>query len=124
MRRPQQFSTTSPASRCPFSSFYVDSKHVAYVSSGRLPVRAPGVDPGLPTVGTGEYDWRGFLAPAAPPTGRSTLDTRIVNWNNKPAPGFSLADDNFSYGPIHRSLLQRFLRPATRRKITELDAVK
>jgi hypothetical protein len=29
----------------------------------------------------------------------------IVNWNNKPAPGFAAADDNFSYGPVQRSLL-------------------
>jgi acyl-homoserine lactone acylase PvdQ len=26
----------------------------------------------------------------------------IVNWNNKPAAGFAAADDNFSYGSIHR----------------------
>jgi len=26
----------------------------------------------------------------------------IVNWNNKPAAAFSAADDNFSYGTVHR----------------------
>ena len=29
----------------------------------------------------------------------------IVNWNNKPAAGFSAADDNWSYGSVHRVLL-------------------
>ena len=41
-----------------------------------LPLRAAGTDPALPTVGTGEYDWRGFLpvrrarARINPPSGR------------------------------------------------------
>ena len=33
-----------------FNSFYIDSKHVAEYTSGKLPIRAPTVDPGLPTV--------------------------------------------------------------------------
>jgi acyl-homoserine lactone acylase PvdQ len=88
-----------------FNGFYVDSKHIAYVSAGRLPVRAPGVDPGFPTVGTGDDDWRGFLAPAAHPQAIDPPTGVLVNWNNKPAPGFSAADDNFAYGTVHRSLL-------------------
>ena len=43
-----------------------------------------------------------------------------MNWNNKPAPGFAAADDNFAYGSIHRSLLlQRGIRsPARTRSST------
>ena len=33
----------------------------AYFSSGRLPQRARGLDRRLPTLGTGDYEWRGFL---------------------------------------------------------------
>jgi len=94
-----------------FNWFYADSKHIAMYSSGRLPLRAPGVNGGLPTNGNGSYEWRGWLAPMVhvhvldPPSGE------IVNWNNKPAPKFSSADDNFSYGAIQRvQLLQRNLR--------------
>lgn len=102
---PQQFTHDLSRFEMSFNGFYVDAKHIAYVSSGRLPIRSPGVDPGLPTVGTGGYDWRGFLAPAAHPQAIDPASGVIVNWNNKPAPGFAAADDNFSYGPIHRSLL-------------------
>ena len=50
-----------------FNWFYADDKHIAYYSSGRLPVRAPGTDPALPTIGTGAYEWQGFLRAAQHP---------------------------------------------------------
>jgi acyl-homoserine lactone acylase PvdQ len=106
-----------------FNAFYVDAKHIAYVTCGRLPIRAGGVDPGFPTVGTGEYDWRGFLAPDAHPHAIDPAGGVIVNWNNKPAPGFDAADDNFSYGPVHRSLLlSRPLQGSD--KLSLLDVVR
>jgi acyl-homoserine lactone acylase PvdQ len=105
LRSAQQFTHDLSRFEMSFNGFYVDSKHIAYVSSGRLPIRASGVDPGLPTVGTGGYEWRGFLAPAAHPQAIDPASGVIVNWNNKPAPGFAAADDNFSYGPVFRSLL-------------------
>jgi acyl-homoserine lactone acylase PvdQ len=40
---------------------YVNRHHVAYFSSGRLPIRARGTNPMLPTLGTGNDNWRGFL---------------------------------------------------------------
>src|SRR5690606_22799315 len=36
-------------------------KGAAFFSSGRLPKRARGLDRRLPTLGTGGYEWRGFL---------------------------------------------------------------
>ncbi len=48
-----------------FNWFYADDRDIAFFSSGRLPVRAPGADPALPTPGTGEHEWRGFLPFAA-----------------------------------------------------------
>ena len=90
-----------------FNWFYADDRDIAFFSSGRLPLRAPGTDPSLPTIGTGEYDWRGFLPAAAhaqainPPTGA------IVNWNNKPAGSVGSADANFAYGSVQRVELLR-----------------
>ena len=108
---PQQFVRDLERFEMSFNGFYVDASHIAYVSSGRLPLRASGVDPGLPTIGTGAYEWTGFLAPDAHPHAIDPASGRIVNWNNKPAPGFAAADDNFAYGPIHRVLLlQRNLK--------------
>jgi acyl-homoserine lactone acylase PvdQ len=85
-----------------FNWFYVDSKNIAYYVSGRDPIRPPDVNPNLPTWGTGGSEWRGFL-PASrhvheinPPQGF------FDSWNNKPAPGFSAADNQYGYGPVYR----------------------
>jgi len=122
LRSAQQFTHDLSRFEMSFNGFYVDSKHIAFVSSGRLPIRADGVDPGFPTIGTGAYDWKGFLAPAAHPQAIDPPSGQIVNWNNKPAPNFASADDNFAYGPIHRSLLlSRGLKPG---RNSVLDVVR
>ena len=61
---PQTFVRTMSKVELAFNWHYADSEHIAYFSSARLPLRAPGTDPQLPTLGNGEFDWRGF-APAA-----------------------------------------------------------
>jgi acyl-homoserine lactone acylase PvdQ len=105
VRTPRQFFDTMSKFELTFNWFYADSKHIAMYSSGRLPIRASGVDPGLPTNGDGSYEWRGFLAPMAHPHLVDPASGAIVNWNNKPAAGFGAADDNWSYGSVHRVLL-------------------
>jgi acyl-homoserine lactone acylase PvdQ len=88
-----------------FNWFYADDRDIAMYSSGRLPLRDPGVDPGLPTIGTGRYEWRGFLPARRHPHEINPRSGVIVNWNNKPAPSFAASDSNWSYGSIHRSQL-------------------
>jgi acyl-homoserine lactone acylase PvdQ len=105
-----------------FNGFYLDGKDIAYVSCGRLPVRAPGVDPAFPTAGTGDDDWRGFLAPAKHPWAIDPGSGEIVNWNNKPAPKFAAADDKWSYGSIYR--VQLLERGVKRGKNSPLDLVR
>jgi acyl-homoserine lactone acylase PvdQ len=96
-----------------FNWFYADSKHIAMYSSGRLPLRAPGVNGGLPTNGDGAHEWRGFLAPLAHPHVVDPASGEIVNWNNKPAAAFAAADNNWGYGSVYRvQLLQRGLAQA------------
>ena len=51
---------------------------------------------GLPTKGTGKYEWRGFLQQGGTRTAITPHDGTIVNWNNKPAPGWQAADDKWS----------------------------
>jgi hypothetical protein len=86
-----------------FNWFYVDSRDTGYFVSGADPIRPSDVDPDLPTWGTGQAEWQGFL-PASqhvhevnPPTGF------FVSWNNKPAPLFAAADDQYAYGQVYRS---------------------
>jgi acyl-homoserine lactone acylase PvdQ len=84
-----------------FNTFYADSRQVAQITTGRLPLRAAGVDAGLPTDGQGQHEWRGFLKPRAHP--QAVLNGGVLNnWNNKPARGFPGADDQWSYGSIGR----------------------
>ena len=93
-----------------FNWFYADDRDIAMYSSGRLPVRAPGTDPALPTDGSGAYDWRGFLTPAQHAQAIDPAGGEILNWNNKPAANVGASDDNWSFGPVQRvQLLQRRL---------------
>ena len=62
VHNPQQFFKAANELETTFNIPYVDSRHIAYFSAGRLPILAPGTDPSLPTLGTGQYDWRGFLS--------------------------------------------------------------
>jgi acyl-homoserine lactone acylase PvdQ len=90
-----------------FNWFYADDRDIAMFSSGRLPVRAAGTDPALPTLGTGEYDWRGFLPFSAHARGINPPTGAILNWNNRPGPNVGAADSNFAYGSVHRNDLLR-----------------
>lgn len=85
-----------------FNWHYADNRDIAFFSSGRLPVRPRNVDPSLPTLGTGRFEWRGFLSRAAHPQAIDPRGGVIRNWNNKPAAGFGAADDEFSYGAVQR----------------------
>lgn len=107
-----------------FNWAYADSERIAYALSGAMPQRARGTSPELPVLGTGEFDWRGFdprtrdaawLPFAKHP--QAVDPERLVSWNNKPAPGWAAADDQYGYGPLQRSqMLADKVRRATRGK--------
>jgi hypothetical protein len=78
-----------------FNSFYIDNQHIAMYTSGRLPIRPPAVDPGLPTLGTGQYEWQGFLSDGGHIQGVDPRDGTITNWNNISAHGFGASDENW-----------------------------
>jgi len=88
-----------------FNWFYVDDRDTGYFVSGLDPIRPSDVDPDLPTWGTGNAEWQGFLPVSQhvheinPPQGF------FVSWNNKPAPEFAAADDQYGYGQVFRSAL-------------------
>lgn len=99
---PEQFFKAANNLGTTFNMPYVDSTHIAYFSTGRLPILAPGTDPSLPTFGTGQYDWRGFLSLNQHPHEVAPSSDTFLNWNNKPAPEWGAASDEYSYGPVHR----------------------
>ena len=119
---PQGFIRTMSKLEPAFNWHYADSRHIASFSSARLPLRAPGTDPQLPTVGTGAYDWTGFAPPSAHPQAIDPPGGYAVNWNNRPAHGFGASDDNWAYGSVQRvDLLAAGF--ATRKKLTPADVV-
>ena len=85
-----------------FNWVYANRRQTAYFSSGRLPKRPSGTNKLLPTLGTGAYEWRGFLSQPQHPHATGGPSGLFLNWNNKPAPGWQTGDDNHGYGAIHR----------------------
>ncbi|WP_424705493.1 penicillin acylase family protein [Kitasatospora acidiphila] len=93
-----------------FNWFYADSQHTAYYNSGNNPVRAPGVDPGLPVMAQPAYEWQGFdpatnTAQYTPPSQhpQSVDQDYYVSWNNKQAADYGSA--GFGDGSVHRANL-------------------
>ena len=108
-----------------FNWFYADDQDIAYYSSGRLPLRPAGVDPHLPRWGDSAYDWQGWLAVEDHPQQVNPPSGYLVSWNNKQAPGFGAADDQWGYGPVHRSeaLSDRMTELAAAGGVTTTDMV-
>jgi acyl-homoserine lactone acylase PvdQ len=98
---PQNFFDTANEFGFTFNWAYVSRDTTAYFSSGLLPARARHLDRRLPTLGTGQYDWQGFLTENQHPHDIAGTGGLLRNWNNQSAPGFMHGDDN-PYGSIHR----------------------
>jgi acyl-homoserine lactone acylase PvdQ len=92
---PRSFFKAASLTPQTFNSFYLDDKHVAMFTSGKLPIRSNQVDPGLPTKGSGQYEWRGFISPRQHMQGIDPSDGTMTNWNNIAAHGFGAADNNW-----------------------------
>jgi acyl-homoserine lactone acylase PvdQ len=84
-----------------FNWGYANRDGIGYYASGLLPVRAEGLDRRLPTLGTGEYEWQGFLEQDDKPHADASPTGRLLNWNNQSAPGFMHGDNN-QYGSVQR----------------------
>jgi hypothetical protein len=111
---PQRFEEAVSKINFAFNWSYVDANNIAYYLSGWYPQRAERTSPDFPILGTGEFDWQGY---------NTTLHTMnvlpfeahpnainpkfLVSWNNKQAPGWSAADDNYAYGNTARMQLIR-----------------
>jgi acyl-homoserine lactone acylase PvdQ len=117
---PRRFWSTANQFGFTFNWAYVSRKATAYFSSGYLPKRAPGLDRRLPTLGTGGYEWRGFLSRDQHPHAVGGPRGLLLNWNNHSAPGFMHGDDE-PYGSVqHVELFDKFPR---RPKITDVVGV-
>jgi acyl-homoserine lactone acylase PvdQ len=92
---PRSFYNAANKTPQTFNSFYIDDKHIAEFTSGKLPIRPGAVDPGLLTKGSGKFEWRGFLGKNGHIHGKNPSDGTLTNWNNIAAHGFGAADNVF-----------------------------
>lgn len=99
----RQFIRSMHQSPFTFNAAYADDRNIAMYSTGLFPIRAKGVDGGLPTNGDGKYEWRGFASSRLHPQATGSRSGLLVNWNNKPGGGFPAADDQFGYGALFRN---------------------
>jgi acyl-homoserine lactone acylase PvdQ len=105
---PRRFWRTANQFEFTFNWAYASRRATAFFSSARLPKRAAGLDRRLPTLGTGRYEWRGYLSERQHPHDVSGPGGLLLNWNNRSAPGFMHGDDE-PYGSVHRvELFDRF----------------
>ena len=107
---PSQFKKAVSNIEFLFNWGYIDSEHIAYALSGSMPQRAKGTSPDFPIMGTGQYDWKGFKPATQTATylpfskhPQAVDPEYLVSWNNKQAPKWAAADDQYSYGPMFRS---------------------
>jgi hypothetical protein len=91
-----------------FNWAYTSRKYTSFFSSGLLPVRARGLDRRLPTLGTGRYEWRGFISELAHPHDIGGPNNLLLNWNNKAAPGWMHGDDQHFGSVQHVELFGPF----------------
>ena len=102
IRSAKDFVRAAAGMELAFNWVYADNRDIAQFTSGRLPVRPATVDSGLPTKGTGEYEWQGFVPAAAHAQVINPTSGVILNWNNKPARGYAGADDEWTWGSVQR----------------------
>lgn len=98
---PERFWTAANQFGFTFNWAYVSRKTTAFFTSGYLPKRARGLDRRLPTLGTGNYEWQGFLSKLEHPHDVGGPGGLLLNWNNRSAPGFVHGDDE-AFGSVHR----------------------
>jgi acyl-homoserine lactone acylase PvdQ len=133
---PKSFYQAAKLMNFAFNWSYIDSKHIAYQLTGWYPRRARGTSPDFPILGTGKFDWKGF----DPSPDRHDADWLpqikhphavdppfLVSWNNKQAPGWAAADDQYAYSALARSqMISDKVRAGTRgkRKMTLAQLVQ
>ncbi|MFL9868959.1 penicillin acylase family protein [Paraburkholderia fungorum] len=96
-----------------------ESGQIGFWETGLQPVRAPGADPRLPTPGTGDYEWQGFLSLAERPHMLNPKQGYIHSWNSK-ATTWSREGDEGRFGATFRTWLGNRLG-ASASSVTLLD---
>ena len=112
----QQFQRAIRRAVAGFNFIYADDHgNIGYWHTGRVPIRAPGVDPRLPTPGDGRFDWRGFLSPKRWPSVIDPAQGFVASWNNKPQRSWPDSGDGTLWGAYQRARQPMRLLAGSRR---------
>ena len=89
----EEFARTVAQMRGNMNVSYADtSGRIEQWHTGLIPMRAEGVDPRLPTPGTGEYEWQGFGSYADRPHVVNPKQGFLFAWNSKPSADTTYGD--------------------------------
>lgn len=86
-----------------FNWMYVNEKDMFYFHSGLFPIRAAGVDQDMPSWGTGEWEWQGWVPVKEHPQETNPAKGYATSWNNKPAKDWRASDSNYEYTSVYRN---------------------
>ena len=90
---PGDFEKAAAISSLSVNVYYADtSGNIGYFHQGKYPKRNSKVNPLLPTPGTGEFEWQGFLPTEKNPHVTNPTTGIVANWNNKPEREWSNGD--------------------------------
>lgn len=90
---PNQFYDAGSSNPLSINFIYADiNGNIGYYHCGKLPIRSEKIDVRFPTPGTGEYEWKGFVAAEDHPFIVNPASGYLVNWNNKPSATFGNGD--------------------------------
>ncbi len=119
----RSFFAAAATSPFTFNVGYADDRDIAMYSTGLLPLRDRRVDPRLPTIGDGRFEWKGFLPARDHPQIVNPSSGQLVNWNNRPAAGFPSADDNWAQGSTQRNqMLEAGLKKRDKHDLASVTA--
>jgi penicillin amidase len=94
---------------------------IGFWYSGHQPIRASDVDTRLPTPGTGEYEWHGFLPFSRMPQIVNPRQGFLANWNSKPAVWWDHGDSP-AWGEIFRD--RRISERLAEKQVLTVEDVK
>ncbi|SOC09484.1 penicillin amidase [Ureibacillus xyleni] len=102
--------------------FYADKEgNIAFFHTSKSPIRDERVDWRLPTLGTGEYEWKGFRDPKDNPYEINPESGFITGWNNKPSQHWSNNSQNSRWGINNR--VHKFIDGINARDLLTFDDV-
>lgn len=105
--------------------FFADREgNIGFVHTGRDPIKAGGIDPRLPTPGTGEYEWVGFMRFEEWPKVVNPEKGYLVQWNERPSKDYRNYERQSVWGKAHRvEILDDYLKVLPKVTVDDMKAL-